>query len=201
MTGRHLTTVRCSQVIGPVFIVQAPLVKHCHLSSLHATCHSDLAVVIIPCNREHVAWHHLALQPVMMRNWGWVESFENSQSSVSVVWPPAVLLIILSLTKWRHINFYPISKVNQLQLLVDCGQRLCFNFQNVVVIRGEDDCVSCDTNVKTMTDLWYYTCRSRIRISFPESNILFQLRSREFSGGYFNLTSPSQHSSFLFWET
>ena len=106
MTGRHLTTVRCSQVIGPVFIVQAPLVKHCHLSSLHATCHSDLAVVIIPCNREHVAWHHLALQPVMMRNWGWVESFENSQSSVSVVWPPAVLLIILSLTKWRHINFY-----------------------------------------------------------------------------------------------
>ena len=40
------------------------------LSSVIAACHSDLAVVIIPYNSEHVAWQDLALQTANTQLWG-----------------------------------------------------------------------------------------------------------------------------------
>ena len=53
-------------------------------SSVIATCHSDLAAVIIPCNSEHVAWQDLTLQTMMM-GWSWIASIFTDFGNSSTV--------------------------------------------------------------------------------------------------------------------
>ena len=99
---------RCSQVIRASVYCPASSGHHCHLSSLHA-------IPIWPLSSFLVTVSMSLGKTWLFKQWWW-DGVESPQSSLilgiaplcagCVVWPPAVRLIILSLTKRRHINFY-----------------------------------------------------------------------------------------------
>ena len=166
---------RCSQVIGASVYCPASPGHHGHLSSLHA-------IPIWPLSSFLVTVSMSLGKTWLFRQWWWdgVESLQYSLilgiaplCAGAVVWPPAVRLIILSLTKRRHINFYsdPESR-SIIRLAREPGSRgdllaLPGHLVSISNISGNGS-VSC----ARLTPPWWMSCITPDGV--PRFSILFR---------------------------